>query len=132
EIVAWRTPAQSRDVGFGEGTGADRAHVTAQHVDELRQLVETGGAEHAPDACDTAVSHRAEFEDCERPSFFAEAYLSKEKRRPILEQDRERDERHHGREEQQPADGPRQIEKPFHRAPPCLPPLCASILYIVK
>src|SRR5262245_31595155 len=55
-VVAGRAPAQSGGVGGGQRTRADGAHLTAQHVDELRQLVEAGAAQDASDTGDPAVA----------------------------------------------------------------------------
>ena len=98
-------------------TGADDAHVAAQHVEQLRQLVDARGAHDAPNAGDARIAarrramtgqitqirmHAAEFEDVEQAIAAAHARLTEEDRPPAVELDRDRD-----RQKQRPDEGDR-------------------------
>ena len=72
---------------------ADQAHVPAQHIDKLRQLIKTGLPEHASKRRDPMLvelrltfafavhAHRPEFQDRKEPSIQAWAGLTKQNRR---------------------------------------------------
>src|SRR5207244_4049646 len=89
----------------------DQAHVAADHVPELRQLVEREPAQHAPDPRDARVAavdrvaralllgsddHRAELQQVEVHAAFADTRLAVEHRPAILELDRNRGQKENG------------------------------------
>lgn len=73
-----------------EGPGADQTHITFYNVEEGRQLVQTGRAEEAPQACQALgvgqqvpltiarIRHGAELVEGERPAVQAGALLAEE------------------------------------------------------
>ena len=111
EIVPCRHPTESRDIGLGQRTWSDGAHVSSEDVDELRELIEARRAQHPPDPRDSAVPHRAELEDGERSAPSAEALLSEQNRPPVLQEDGACDDRHGRRKREQAAHGPDEIEQ---------------------
>jgi hypothetical protein len=117
EIVPRRVPPESRDVGLDERARADRAHLPSQYVDELRELVETGGAQEPAGASDPPVAHRTELENGETPPPGPEPLLTKEHRAAIVEHDDEGDDGHDGSEEHQAADRAGHVEEPLHGSP---------------
>src|SRR5439155_26268171 len=87
------------------------ALVSAQNVDELRELVEARLAQQPADPRDPAVPHRAELQDGERPPPPADALLAEQNRPSIFQDDRACDERHGRRKREQAAHGSDQIEE---------------------
>src|SRR3569623_1357338 len=97
--------AQLLVVRDGVWAGADEAHLAAQHVDELRPLVDRGGADEAADAGHarvvllrlrhgkTALGHSlgAELPDHEGLAVEAAARLLEDHRAARLEHDQQRD-----------------------------------------
>jgi hypothetical protein len=77
-------PPEPPDVRVGERTKTHRAHVAAQDIDELRQFVKAGRAQHPADAGDPFTGHRAEFQDRERPPGPAQAHLAEQDRMAVL------------------------------------------------
>ena len=93
-------------IGCGHRSRADRAQLSAQDVDELRQLVEPRGAQQPADTGDPPVPHRSELEDLERPPPSPQPNLSKEHRPSVVEQDRRGDAEHHGAKNSSPPTAP--------------------------
>jgi hypothetical protein len=111
-----------------QGPRADEAHLAAQDVDQLRQLVDRGPAQKAADARDPRVladlehdavvglvelgelglarlrvgEHRTELEDRELVAVAAHASLTEEHRAARVELDRDRDGDQQRRQAQQP------------------------------
>src|SRR5438874_6038962 len=83
KVVVKGRPSQSPHVGFGERARTNRAHVSAQHVDELRELVQARVAQDPSDASDPAIPHRPELEDGESTPPLTKPILVKENRSPI-------------------------------------------------
>ena len=117
---------------------ADQAHRAAEHVEQLRQLVEAGRPQEAPDARDPRVvlhleqrtaalvgrrqlgeprlgvdDHRAELEDLELGSVTADADLPEEHRAAILELDGEGDQGEHRRRQHGDQAGHGDVEGPL-------------------
>ena len=118
----------------GMGTWSDEGQVALEDdVEKLRQLVEACLADEASDAGDAAVvfgdhlrgqriglivKQRAEFEDVDALVVEAEAFLAKQHRARTVELDRERDHRHHRRNQQQDQGPDDPVEQPFqHQIP---------------
>ena len=101
EIVSRRHPPESRHIRYGQRAWSNSAHVSAKDVDELRQLIEARGAQHAADARDSAMSHGAELEDGKRPPVAAEALLAEQNGPPVLQDDGACDGRHDRRKSEQ-------------------------------
>jgi hypothetical protein len=113
------------------GTRADETHRAAQHVDQLRELVELEVAQPGTDAGDAAVAghgerrsvaglershhHGAELEDAKDPAVPADAFLAEEHRARRLELDRDREQPEQRRKQQQPGAGGDDVERPLHR-----------------
>jgi hypothetical protein len=72
-------PTEARDVGRRERARTDEAHFTTQNVDELRELIETGGPQHSTDARDPTVPHGPELVDRERTLAEADAVLHEQR-----------------------------------------------------
>ena len=85
-------PSRSH-VGQGQGP-RHRAQFAAQDVDELRQFVESGRAQSAPDPIDAPVAHGAKLADGEGTTSAAETLLAEQHRPPVLQQDRKGDDGH--------------------------------------
>src|SRR6202051_3208873 len=99
-VVVGDALAELLDVADLLGTRPDNAHVAAEDVPRLRELVEMQATEHPPNAGDALVVHRgpvqllsrprmhgAQLEDLERPPEVADAILRVEERAAILELD---------------------------------------------
>src|ERR1700731_2559567 len=115
-------------------TRADQRQVALEHdVEELRQLIEAGLADEAPDPGDAAVVlghdlggqriglivvQRAELEDVDALVVEAEALLAEQHRARTVEFDGERDQRHHRRGEQQHDGADDVVEQPLHHQVP--------------
>ena len=92
------------DLDLDRRARADDRHLAAQHVDEVRQLVERRAAQQAPDARDPRVAlvdgqagahvlgagdHRAQLEEVERAAVLADAALAVDRAAARLEPDRD-------------------------------------------
>src|SRR5688572_28247497 len=110
EIERAIAPAKPDDVIQRQRPRTDRAHVAAQHVDELRELVEASGAQDAAGPRDLPVAHRSELQDVERPAAMAHPLLTKQDRRTVVDQDGDADDGHGGREHDQAGTGTGDVE----------------------
>src|SRR4051794_3069882 len=97
--------------------GTDQRQIALEHhVEQLRQFVEAGLADEAADAGDAGivlghdlgrkriglvVIHRAEFEHVDAFVVEAETFLPEQHRARAVELDRQRDQRHHRRQQHQ-------------------------------
>ena len=54
-VVVFDVAAIARDLGAHDRTRPDQAHLAAQHVEQLRQLVEARAAQEAPDPGDPRI-----------------------------------------------------------------------------
>lgn len=113
---------------------AHQAHLAPQHVDELRQLIQAGPAEEAPDPGDprivpplvrprtefdpAAPDHGAELQHRKDPSPFADPRLAEQDRSGRIEFDRHRDHRKERSAHQETARRDDEIERPFEPAVP--------------
>ena len=114
---------------------ADQVHFAAQHVDELRQLVEPETAQPLSDARDAIAvvarpfggrplrrPHRAEFEQPQRPAAQSDAMLHEEDRARRIELDGQRDQREERRQQdkanERDAQAQRMPEGEIHMALP--------------
>ena len=113
-------------VADGQRAGPDEAHLSAEHVQQLRELVDREAAEERPDACDARIvldleeralglvlllelglqrlrvrAHRAELEHVELPLVEADAAVAVEHRPGRLELDRDRDQEPEGQPDDQ-------------------------------
>jgi len=126
-----------------ERTGAHDAHLAAEDVDELRELVQAGLAEESAqrghpgvvlhleqDAAGGLVlplqlaelllgvdDHRPELEDPEQPAAMAAAELAEEDRARRIQADQDRDHDHHGGQQQEADEGPAEVHGPLGRKP---------------
>jgi hypothetical protein len=97
-------PGVARDLHGDRGPRADDRHLAAQHVDEVRQLVEARPAQQAPDTRDARVAlrdrqaaadvlgagdHRPQLEDVEGLAVAADAALAVDRRPRGLQADRQ-------------------------------------------
>jgi hypothetical protein len=98
EIESRCVPAKPRNVGGRQRPRAHGAHLAAQDVDELRNLVEAGRAQQPADARHAPVAHRAELQHLKRAAPEAHALLAKQHRPPIVGNDRHGNHRHRRRE----------------------------------
>ena len=136
----WRSkPSTCSSSSTTSGRGPDEAHLSAPHVDELRQLVQRGPAQEAPDAGHARIvleleeavglvevpqrvllrvgvgDHRAELEHLEPQAVPADAGLAEEHRAAAVEAHREGDgheERADGEQQQGRA---REVERALER-----------------
>jgi len=113
EIEPIATPSQPHHIVRRQRPWTHCAHLAAEDVDELRHLVEAGRAEEASDARDATVAHRSELQDVESATFVPDALLTKEYRRPIVDERRQSNERHHGRKDGEPGGGADHVEYPM-------------------
>ena len=109
---------------------ADEAHLALQHVDELRQFIERGATQEPSDRRDARIGLRcladlaAVLEDGHRPELVDENLLALESVTALLEEhrsrrgelDRHRDEREHGRQQQQPDGRQHDVGQALRRA----------------
>ena len=110
----------------------DQAHVAADDVPELRQLVERGAAEEAAGARDPAVAlvdrvagalllgaddHRPQLQELEVAAVLADAGLLEEDRAAVVELDRERGGREQRARDRQPGARDRDVERAIQRVP---------------
>ena len=118
---------------------ADHAHVPAQDVPELRQLVDRRAAEDAADARDAPVAlvdgiagtdalgaddHRAELQHVEVDAVLADAGLPVQHGAAVLELRRERGERDERAREHEPDPGHGDVRRAVHRVPFALSQVC--------
>ena len=96
---------------MGQRARADGAHLAAQDVDELRQLVEPRRSQDAAGARDAAVAHRSKLQDREAAPASTEPLLTEKERKAIVQHDGERDERHRRQEDDQTPGGTGEIEE---------------------
>ena len=111
---------------------ADHAHVAADDVPELRQLVDRGAAEEAADARDPAVAlvdrvagalllraddHRPQLQQLEVGAVLADARLPEEHRAAAVELDGERGERQHRARDRQARARDGDVERAIQRVP---------------
>ena len=103
--VAWQQGAVVAVVGKGVRTRADQRHVAYEDIDQLRQLIQAGGANKGADAGDALVvlggvrdlvavlghRHAAELEDREDLAVQAGAALAEQNRSPTFEDNRQGD-----------------------------------------
>src|ERR687887_168829 len=112
------------------GPRADEAHVAADDVPELRQLVEREAAEEAARPGDAGVAavdgeagalalgaddHRPQLEQVEVSALVADAALAVEDRAAVLELDRDRCGREHRAGEREPERRPHDVGRAVHR-----------------
>ncbi len=127
------------DLVAERGTRADDAHVTAEDVPELRQLVDRRPTQEAPEPRDPRIplvdrvpgahrlrshDHRPELQQLEVLAFPADAHLAVEDRPAVLELDRERGETEQRAREHEPRAGDRDVERAVHRVPRALSQVC--------
>ena len=101
-------PRPRLDLAGPQRAGPDEAHVAAQDVPQLRQLVHRGGAHEAADARDARIAldrldrpdagfrvrpHRSELERHERRAAEPDALLPEEHRAAVLDLDRRGEQR---------------------------------------
>jgi hypothetical protein len=91
QIVRGTAPTEPRDVVRRQGAGPDEAHVAAQDVRELRQLVQARRPKPSTDACDFAVAHGTKFVDPEWPAVPSDTRLQEQDGAAVVEQNQERD-----------------------------------------
>ena len=117
----------------------DRAHVPAQDVPELRELVDRGPPQDPPDARDPAVSmvdrvagahalraddHRPQLQDVEVDAVLPDTGLSVEDRPAILELDRERRETEEGARQHEAGACDHDVRGAVQRVPFALSHVC--------
>ncbi len=127
------------DLVAQRGTWPDDAHVAAQDVPELRQLVDRRSPEDAPDPCDPAIAlvdriagthafrahdHRAQLQHVEVDAALTHPSLAVENRAAILELDRERGEAEERAREREPDTGDGDVRSPVHRVPLAFSQVC--------
>ena len=125
-----------RDLARERRARADEAHRPGQHVPELRQLVDRGSPQEAPDSGDARVvlhlergaaslvevhqlvelllrvaDHRAELQHRERPPVEADALLAEEDRRAIADAEGDRGADEERAEEDQADGGPDDVHE---------------------
>ncbi len=130
--VAGNVLAELLHIHRALGPGPDHAHIPADDVDELRQLVHR---ELAQDSAQTGLAgvvrggparparlrvgaHGAKFDHGEGAGVQAHALLNVEHRAGGFQLDKQGDEQHEGGEEDQGGDGDGQVIGPFQRKPP--------------
>ena len=121
------------------GTWPDDAHVAAQDVPELRELVDRRSPQNAPDSCDPAIAlvdriagpdafrtddHRAQLDHLEVGAILAHASLPVDDGAAILELDRERGEAEERAREREPDTGDGGVHSPVHRVPLAFSQVC--------
>ena len=110
------------------GTRADQAHVTAQHVEQLRQFINAQAADDVPDTGDTLVvgagptrcaiflgigAHAAELGDTKAAAVLAHAVLPVEHRAAAFELDAGGGQQHDRHRHQQQQGGTDNVEDPL-------------------
>ena len=120
-----------RHVARHFGARADQAHAAAQHIDELRQLVELAAAQDGAGAGDARVgadrdgaawqrlrirTHGAELVDAKEPAVAADALLPKQRRPWRIQAHPHGDGGEHGRKQRQAGRGDDDIEQPLQHA----------------
>lgn len=108
-----------------QGARTDQTHVSPDHIEQLRQLVEAGPAEKPTEtgypisvrkhkaifvAC---IGHGAEFIQQEGPSFFPRPLLPEKNGGSQHDADSERDDRHDRNNQDRPRKRQQKVKKPF-------------------
>lgn len=125
-------------------SGANQRHLPLQDVDELREFIDTGRADHTTDFCDAGVAlagvdagagvlrvhaHGAEFDDLEDLCAAPDALLFKQHRAGGFELDQHRDDQHRDRADDQYQKRYDDIDNSFNDSIIHSDPLFGSVLH---
>ena len=111
-----RVPAETPDVGARQRARSHQGHLAAQHVHELRELVQTEVPQHRTEGGDLSVGHGPQLDDLKRAAPAPEALLAKEHRRAVGDANQDRRDGEDRAGDREHRGGAEDVEQPAGRA----------------